>query len=181
MAARTGGKGSRRFVVGTVGELAAAVHSRREELGFSIVQLAELAGTSRFFVSDLERGKPTVQLDKTMAVVGALQLRVELTTIAVKRAAAPIQPTRLAVPQIAPDRAHDDPEAIACAECGARVRDLARHLATAHSMRTTEYRQRWHLGPDYDLRPRAVAERAARRALARALLRKDEHSAGAGH
>ena len=56
------------------GLLAAVVFARREALGLRQEELAELAGCSPRFVHDLEAGKPTVQLDKVLAVLAALGL-----------------------------------------------------------------------------------------------------------
>ncbi|GAB2697550.1 type II toxin-antitoxin system Y4mF family antitoxin [Thalassiella azotivora] len=63
-----------------VGDLAAAVRTRRRELGLGQEELADLAGTSVRFVRSLEHGKATVRLDKLLAVLGALglQLRTEI-------------------------------------------------------------------------------------------------------
>jgi HTH-type transcriptional regulator / antitoxin HipB len=55
-------------------ELAASVRQRRRELGLRQEELADLAGTSQRFVHVLETGKPTVQLDKVLAVLGVLGL-----------------------------------------------------------------------------------------------------------
>jgi HTH-type transcriptional regulator/antitoxin HipB len=52
--------------------LAAVVRRRRLELGLHQDELAALAGVSTRFVHTLEQGKPTVQLDKVLAVLGQL-------------------------------------------------------------------------------------------------------------
>jgi HTH-type transcriptional regulator/antitoxin HipB len=57
---------------------AAAVRLRRRQLGLGQGELADLAGVSERFVYALERGKPSVQLDKVMAVLSALGLHLEL-------------------------------------------------------------------------------------------------------
>lgn len=56
------------------GELSAVVLGRREQLGLRQEELADLAGCSPRFVHELENGKGTVQLDKVIAVLGALGL-----------------------------------------------------------------------------------------------------------
>lgn len=48
--------------------LAGAVRDRRKELGLTQTDLADLAGASRRFVHALEAGKPTLRLDKVLAV-----------------------------------------------------------------------------------------------------------------
>jgi len=45
------------------------VRERRKASGLTQTELAELAGVGVRFVSDLERGKPTVRLDSTEAVL----------------------------------------------------------------------------------------------------------------
>lgn len=52
--------------------LAAAVRRRRAELGLHQDELAALAGVSTRFVHMLEHGKPTVRLDKVLAVLGQI-------------------------------------------------------------------------------------------------------------
>lgn len=60
------------------GLLAAAVTARREQLELRQDELAELAGSSSQFVHSLEAGKPTVQLDKVLAVLAVLGLHLEV-------------------------------------------------------------------------------------------------------
>jgi HTH-type transcriptional regulator/antitoxin HipB len=47
---------------------------RRVELGLRQEELAALAGVSTRFVHTLEQGKPTLRLDKVLAVLGQLGL-----------------------------------------------------------------------------------------------------------
>jgi y4mF family transcriptional regulator len=58
--------------------LAAEARTRRKQLKLRQEELADLAGVSERFVYALENGKPTVQLDKVLAVVNALGLHLEL-------------------------------------------------------------------------------------------------------
>ncbi|MGF1646363.1 MAG: type II toxin-antitoxin system Y4mF family antitoxin [Kineosporiaceae bacterium] len=60
--------------------LAGDVHARRRALSLGQDDLAALAGVSVRFVRALEHGKPTVRLDKVVAVLDALglELRAEL-------------------------------------------------------------------------------------------------------
>jgi len=53
-----------------------AYHTRKERkaLGLTQQQLADLAGTSMLFVSQLERGKKTLRLDKVLPVLKVLGL-----------------------------------------------------------------------------------------------------------
>jgi HTH-type transcriptional regulator / antitoxin HipB len=59
--------------------LARAVRWRRKSLRLSQDELALLAGCSRPFVSEVERGKPTVQLDRLLSLLAALGLGFRLT------------------------------------------------------------------------------------------------------
>jgi y4mF family transcriptional regulator len=60
------------------GVLAAIARARRVELGLRQDELAELAGCSSRFVHALETGKPTVQLDKVLDVLGVLGLHFQI-------------------------------------------------------------------------------------------------------
>ncbi|MBR0400132.1 MAG: helix-turn-helix transcriptional regulator [Mogibacterium sp.] len=53
-------------------ELGAEIRRRRKELGYTQAFLAEYAGISASFLSDLENGKDTIQLNKLMRVVSLL-------------------------------------------------------------------------------------------------------------
>jgi y4mF family transcriptional regulator len=50
------------------------IRHRRLELGLHQDELAALAGVSVRFVHTLEQGKPTLRLDKVLAVLGQLGL-----------------------------------------------------------------------------------------------------------
>lgn len=63
----------------TIGE---AVRQARRAHGLTQSQLAGLAGTGLRFVSELERGKPSISLDKTLAVLAVLGLRVRVEATA---------------------------------------------------------------------------------------------------
>lgn len=60
-------------------ELGSSVRERRKQLRLTQVQLADLAGCGPDFLYDLERGKPTVRLDKLVPVLSALGLRFTLS------------------------------------------------------------------------------------------------------
>lgn len=55
-----------------------AVRKARKKHSLTQSQLAGLAGTGLRFVSELERGKPNVALDKTLAVLAVLGLRLQI-------------------------------------------------------------------------------------------------------
>lgn len=56
-------------------QLGAAVRRARKARGLRLEDLAAAAGVGPRFLSELERGKPTVRLDAVLRVVGALGLR----------------------------------------------------------------------------------------------------------
>lgn len=55
----------------------ATLRTRRKELRLTQRELADLAGVSVRFIHDLENGKPTVQLDRVLAVANTLGLELE--------------------------------------------------------------------------------------------------------
>jgi y4mF family transcriptional regulator len=55
-------------------QLASELRRRRRELGLTQEELAELAGVSTRFLHDLENAKPSVQLDRVLAVAETLGL-----------------------------------------------------------------------------------------------------------
>ncbi|WP_211371846.1 type II toxin-antitoxin system Y4mF family antitoxin [Marilutibacter maris] len=57
--------------------LGAVIRGTRRSHGLTQSQLAGLAGTGLRFVSELERGKPNVALDKVLAVLAVLGLRLQ--------------------------------------------------------------------------------------------------------
>ncbi len=59
-------------------DFANVVRVRRRHLGLRQDELADLAGVSERFVYALENGKQSVQLDKLVAVLSALGLRLEI-------------------------------------------------------------------------------------------------------
>lgn len=59
-------------------ELRAAILTRRRKLGLTQQELADLCGAGVVFVYELEKGKPTVRLDKVLDVLEALGLQLVL-------------------------------------------------------------------------------------------------------
>ncbi len=55
-----------------------AVRGRRKALGLSQAQTCDLAGVGLAFLYELERGKPTVRLDKVLQVLQVLGLGLQL-------------------------------------------------------------------------------------------------------
>ena len=62
----------------TVAELGVAIRTTRKTLGLAQDVLAAAAGVGPRFIVDLEAGKPTVQLDKVLAVLSALGIALRL-------------------------------------------------------------------------------------------------------
>lgn len=58
--------------VASAAELGAIVRLHRTQLGFSQQRLADLAGTGRRFISELESGKPSLEFDRVVQCCAAL-------------------------------------------------------------------------------------------------------------
>lgn len=58
----------------TTSEIGQAVRRARKSMGLRQDELAAAAGVGLRFLVELERGKPTVQLGRTLAVLAALGL-----------------------------------------------------------------------------------------------------------
>ena len=63
----------------TISDFAVAIKATRKTLGLRQEELAAAAGVGRRFLIELEAGKPTARLDKTLAVLSALGLDCILT------------------------------------------------------------------------------------------------------
>lgn len=66
-------------VLKDVTQLGTFVRQKRKQDGLTQQDLAAIANVGVRFVSDLENGKPTVQLDSVMSVLQALGLRLCLS------------------------------------------------------------------------------------------------------
>ena len=53
-------------------ELGLAIRKRRRELGYTQTEVADFSGCGLTFVSALERGKKTAELEKTIQVINTL-------------------------------------------------------------------------------------------------------------
>lgn len=62
----------------TPADLGRAIRAARRAAHLRLEDVALAAGTGIRFVSELERGKPTAQLDKVLRVVGAVGLRLRV-------------------------------------------------------------------------------------------------------
>lgn len=58
--------------------LGALIKDRRQELGLNQAELAERAGTTRHWIIDVERGKPTVELARVLRTLEVLELELDV-------------------------------------------------------------------------------------------------------
>ena len=56
----------------------AAIKNKRKKLGYTQKYISEFTGISTSFLSDLENGKKTIELDKALRIANLLGLDVEL-------------------------------------------------------------------------------------------------------
>lgn len=61
-------------------DLGRLIRERRREVGLNQTQLADVARTTLRFISELEGGKPTAQLDGILRVLAALGIELEART-----------------------------------------------------------------------------------------------------
>jgi len=61
-----------------VEEIGKRIRETRKQLGLNRSELAMTSGTATRFISDLENGKTSCHLGKTLAVLNALGIQVEL-------------------------------------------------------------------------------------------------------
>lgn len=64
----------------TTEELGRIVKKERKAMGLTQAELALTSGTGMRFISDLENGKPTCQIGKTLTVLRTLGLRLTLSS-----------------------------------------------------------------------------------------------------
>jgi HTH-type transcriptional regulator/antitoxin HipB len=62
-------------------QLGTAIRMRRKQLKITQKELAMTCGTGLRFIVDLEKGKPTCQIGKTLQVLQALGLAIEMTIL----------------------------------------------------------------------------------------------------
>ena len=61
-------------------QFGAAIRARRRQLKVTQKDLAMTCGTGLRFIIDLEKGKPTCQIGKTLQVLQALGLKVQIAS-----------------------------------------------------------------------------------------------------
>lgn len=59
-------------------DIGIVIRQARKAQGLTQFELAMIANTAQRFISELERGKPTCQLGKTLDVLAALGIRIDL-------------------------------------------------------------------------------------------------------
>ena len=59
--------------------LGGAIRERRKQLGYTQQYISDFTGLSVSFLSELENGKPTAELEKTLKVVNLLALDLSVT------------------------------------------------------------------------------------------------------
>ena len=64
--------------INTTAELGAALRRRRKELGYTQKFLSDFTGFSVSFISDLENGKETIELGRTLKLANLLGIDVEM-------------------------------------------------------------------------------------------------------
>jgi HTH-type transcriptional regulator / antitoxin HipB len=62
-------------------QLGMAIRTRRKRLEITQKELAMTCGTGLRFIIDLEKGKPTCQIDKTLQVLQSLGMAIEITPL----------------------------------------------------------------------------------------------------
>ena len=67
-------------MLSTTEELGRIVKKERKAMGLTQAELALTSGTGMRFISDLENGKPTCQIGKTLTVLKTLGLRLTLSS-----------------------------------------------------------------------------------------------------
>jgi len=67
------------MTVEMIGEL---IRRERRRQGLTIEQISVVSGVGRRAISEIERGKPTAEIGKVLALIGALGLRLDLRAAA---------------------------------------------------------------------------------------------------
>lgn len=76
---------SRNLIHMTPEQIAEIVRHIRKESGLTQQQLAELAGVGKTVVFDIEKGKPTVQLNSLLSVLNILNIQLKLESTLLNR------------------------------------------------------------------------------------------------
>lgn len=66
------------MIIHTSQDFGAAIRSRRKELGYTQATLASFCGCSTVFLSALEHGKQTAELERVLRIANTLGLNVSL-------------------------------------------------------------------------------------------------------
>ena len=68
------------MLITDTGSFGAAIRGRRKELGYTQAYISEISGFSVSFLSDLENGKPTAELERSIMLANILGLDIELNS-----------------------------------------------------------------------------------------------------
>ena len=79
-----GNENDRKAVIRSSAELGSLIRDRRKRLALKQLDLAGLGNTGNRFIVDVENGKPTVQLQKVLELMGLLGLEVVVRTRAAR-------------------------------------------------------------------------------------------------
>ena len=69
----------RHMIVTDAKSFGEAIRKRRKQLGYTQAYLSEFTGMSVSFLSDLENGKPTIELEKAIRIANLLGLNCIVT------------------------------------------------------------------------------------------------------
>ena len=72
-------KGGARMTITDAKSFGEAVRKRRKDLGYTQAFLSEFSGMSVTFISDLENGKRTIELEKAIRLANLLGLDINLS------------------------------------------------------------------------------------------------------
>ena len=62
----------------SINDIGNAVRKKRKEVGLTLADASALCGVGYRFLSELENGKPTLQLGKTLEVIAGLGLELRI-------------------------------------------------------------------------------------------------------
>lgn len=146
-----------RDTIRDVADIAQAVRRRRGEMRLRFEDVAQMAGVSRHLVSAIENGQASDQVEKLLRVLDVLQIRMDLRRGPARHVEAPPPRQRPArtrtAPAVDPSDMHANPGRVTCLDCGASVRDIARHVRQQHGLGVAGYRQRWNIDASTSLSP----------------------------
>ncbi len=70
--------GVRNMKLSNASEFGNAIKTRRKQLGYTQAYISDVTGFSTSFISDLENGKKTAELEKSLFIANLLGLDIEI-------------------------------------------------------------------------------------------------------